>query len=301
MAPISPEEMIAVITRRFGVHRGYHALHAKGAYFSGTFRATDAARAISVAPHMQGGDAEVIARLSNGAGDPGDPDYAPDVRGLAVGIELSDGSRTDIVAQTTPRIPIATPDAFAQILKLAKPSLGTLASLPAFLARNPMLVSTARTNLATMKPPASFATRAFYGVHAFSWHAPDETTRWVRYTLVPEDHTPDPRSAEAKAAGRDYLFEEMARRLAAGPARWTLRLQIAAAADDPHRANAHWPEDRETIDAGTLELTAPSDPDGPVIFDPMRLCEGIEPSDDPILHYRPGAYGLSYEQRTATT
>jgi catalase len=38
-----------------------------------------------------------------------------------------------------------------------------------------------------------------------------------------------------------------------------------------------------------------------MIFDPMRLVDGIEPSDDPILQARPGAYSVSYRRRTASS
>ena len=48
------------------------------------------------------------------------------------------------------------------------------------------------------------------------------------------------------------------------------------------------------------------DPEGgpmsatPVVFDPTRVVDGIELSDDPILRYRPGAYTESVSRRTAT-
>ena len=29
------------------------------------------------------------------------------------------------------------------------------------------------------------------------------------------------------------------------------------------------------------------------VFDPMRICDGIEPSDDPILRFRPKVYDVS--------
>jgi catalase len=35
-------------------------------------------------------------------------------------------------------------------------------------------------------------------------------------------------------------------------------------------------------------------------MDPMRLVDGIEPSGDPVLHYRPPVYDLSYSRRTAS-
>ena len=40
--------------------------------------------------------------------------------------------------------------------------------------------------------------------------------------------------------------------------------------------------------------------DGPIVFDPMRLTDGIEPSEDKILAARPPAYSVSIERRTAT-
>jgi catalase len=36
----------------------------------------------------------------------------------------------------------------------------------------------------------------------------------------------------------------------------------------------------------------------PMIFDPGRLTNGIERSEDPILHARSGAYSVSFERRT---
>ena len=48
---------------------------------------------------------------------------------------------------------------------------------------------------------------------------------------------------------------------------------------------------------GRLELTEAADAE-PLIFDPTRVTDGIECSDDPILHARSAAYGASYAQRT---
>ena len=54
-------------------------------------------------------------------------------------------------------------------------------------------------------------------------------------------------------------------------------------------------------DAGTIEVTGP-DPDREqdgevVVFDPTRVVDGIELSDDPILRYRPLAYSESVKRR----
>jgi catalase len=39
--------------------------------------------------------------------------------------------------------------------------------------------------------------------------------------------------------------------------------------------------------------------EGPIVFDPMRVCDGIEPSEDPILRFRPEAYSVSVARRSA--
>jgi catalase len=64
-----------------------------------------------------------------------------------------------------------------------------------------------------------------------------------------------------------------------------------------------WPEEREVVHAGQLEITGLVDDQQTgceaLIFDPTRVIDGIECSDDQILHARPHAYSISYERRTA--
>jgi catalase len=110
-------------------------------------------------------------------------------------------------------------------------------------------------------------------------------------------------AAEGKERGQDYLQDEMGERLARGPARFTLQLQLAAEGDPTDDPTANWPDDRKTVAAGTLELTevipSPEENGEIVVFDPVRVTDGIELSDDPILRYRPRAYSVSAERRSA--
>ncbi len=46
-------------------------------------------------------------------------------------------------------------------------------------------------------------------------------------------------------------------------------------------------------------VDSPETPDDIHVFDPLRLCDGIEPSDDPILHFRRRAYDVSARRRWA--
>ena len=54
--------------------------------------------------------------------------------------------------------------------------------------------------------------------------------------------------------------------------------------------------------AGTLELTGLDTERGGrgdvLVFDPSRVVDGIELSDDPVLRFRPEAYSGSVDART---
>ena len=69
---------------------------------------------------------------------------------------------------------------------------------------------------------------------------------------------------------------------------------------DPSKA---WPEDRRSVDVGTLVVKKiEAEADGPcrdINFDPTVLPNGIGISDDPFPAARSSAYRVSYDRRTA--
>lgn len=291
---VSPREAIDRINGVFGAHAGFRALHAKGRFYAATFTATKEAAALCRAGYLQGEPVPVWVRWSNGAGNPRIKDGAPDVRGMAVSFRLPDGTATDLLGQTAPRFPVRTVEDFLSLVESSRPW-----QLPLFMARHPGAVGALLANLRAkaIVPPRSFADVSYFPVHAYRWTAADGTTNWVRYTLVPA--SPGERTP-GTFDGRDRLFDEMAARLAAGPVRYTLRVSVAGPGDDPHDPMSVWRHARE-LDAGTIEVTAPDparEQDGEVVvFDPTRVVDGIELSDDPILRYRAGAYTESVSRR----
>jgi catalase len=294
---ISPERAVDGINDTFGRH-GARALHAKGTVCRGVFTATPEAGRLTRAAHMQGRPVETTVRLSNGSGDPGSPDYAPDVRGLATSFHLPDGSRTDISAQTSPRFPVRTPDAFIELVRANKPGLGRLWKMPLFLARHPEALRALPVDAPTLKPPESYAGRHYYAIHAYKWVDADGGERFVRYTWVPAEPGENLSAKEAKSRGRDYLQQDLRDRLGRASIHFTLSVQIAADGDSVDDPTSVWPDERETISAGTLEVTGLHDGDDGLVFDPGRITDGIELSDDPILRFRPAAYSVSVERRS---
>jgi catalase len=292
---IDPEEAIERLGRRFGVHAGMRALHARGVFCAGTFRASPEAGTLSRAAHMQEPEVPVLARLSNGSGNPDEPDAAPDVRGLAVSFELPGGSRTDVVSQSAPRFPVRTPDEFMALIEATTPGPRLAVRLPLFLLRHPRVAPALRANSGALKAPVGYGDMHYYAVHAYRWIDADGGSRWIRYRWLPAGEPA--RRREGKRGAR-YLSEELADRLPEHPVRFDLELQIAGQGDDPHDPSAVWPADRARVIAGRLELTEIVEGQDGIIFDPLRLTDGIEASEDPILHFRPRAYAVSYDRRT---
>jgi catalase len=294
---LTAEQAIDRINAIFGAHPGCRALHAKGLTCRGSFTATPEAAEISRAAHLQGEPVGVVARLSNGSGDPGEHDAAPGVRGLAVGFELPGGERTDIVSQNQPRFPVSTPEAFMELVEAVDPGPKMVARLPWFLARHPRAARALIANSSSLKAPAAYGSIPYFAVHAYEFSDSAGTRRWGRYTWVPD---PD-EAARKPASGRshDYLTDEVRARLPDVPIRFDLELQIAEDNDDPHDPASQWPGDRERVRLGELAIESVDDSISETIFDPLRLTDGIDPSDDPVLRFRPGAYSVSFERRSA--
>jgi catalase len=171
--------------------------------------------------------------------------------------------------------------------------------MPLFLARHPDSIPAvlAGVRAKALVSPYSYAEVTYYPVHAYKWIAADGTESWVRYRLSPQGGREQRVAGEF--TGRDRLREEILARLAAHPVRYTLEVQVAGAGDDPHDPMSVWKAG--FFDAGTIEVTGP-DPEREqngevVVFDPTRIVDGIELSDDPILRYRAGAYSASVSRR----
>jgi catalase len=288
------EEIVDAINEISGVHPGHRAAHAKGTLMSGTFTPNGHASSLTTAAHLQNEPVRVTARLSNGGGDPGIPDYAREGRGMAVKFYLPDGAKTDIVSLTLPCFFVRTPEDFLSFTKARKDPEQLM---PDWLGAHPEALAAIQAALGA-NPPASYATCAYNSIHSYRWTGPDGGSRFVRYRFEPEAGEETLSPEDAKARGRDYLQQEL---LARGESAFRLKVIVATeedAVDDPTVA---WPEQREQVEVGRLVLDAPElerEREGDVlVFDPTRVTDGIELSDDAILHFRGPAYSVSVERR----
>jgi catalase len=297
------EQIVDAAHDVFGAHPNTRALHAKGTWCEGTFTASDDAGRLSRAAHFAGDSVPALVRFSNASGDPESHDAERDGRGMAVKLRPG-GAETDILATMTPAFVSRTPEDFLELMTLRKPDPETgqpdMESFGAYLGEHPESLPSIQGVL-SVEPPASFATITYYSPHAFQLVGGDGNGTWVRYRWRPEEGEERLPDDDARAKGRDYLREELAERLSGGPAAFELLFQVAGEGDPLEDPTAVWSEDDELVSAGRLEVTElVDDPEADgelVVFDPTRVIDGIELSDDPVLHARPKAYSVSIERR----
>ena len=283
-------------------------VHAKGVLCRGTFTASGDAAALTRAAFAQpDASCEATVRFSNGAGDPHASDLSAQALGMATKLYLPDGSKADIVAITLPCFFVRTPEDFVAFTRAGKPAFRGQPGprMAWYLARHREAWPAVKAALG-FKPPVSYATCVYRALHAFRWLDASGGERYVRYTWVPEAGEASLSKDEAKERGGDYLEGEIGSRLSGdGTARFTLQVEIAAEGDPTHDATAIWPADRERVDVGTLTLdgleTGREQGDDVLVFDPTRVVDGIELSDDPLPMLRSRAYSISVERRAGVS
>jgi catalase len=298
------EDLVAAFNALFGEHAGMRAVHAKGTCCAATFTATPEAAALTRAPHMQGTAIRTTVRFSNGSGDPAAHDAGREPRGMAIKFHLDERRSTDVVAINNPVFIVRTPEEVLEFLRLRKPDPETgqpdIAGLMAFVGARPESQRAAQL-LISAPPVASFLETEYFALHAFRFVAADGTSRFVRYRITPDHGVRTLEPDEANALSPDYLREDLVSRLADGPASFTLYLRTAGEGDSTTDPTEEWTGDGGEIVAGRLAITGPIEDQDQgcerLLFDPTRLCDGIEASDDPILLARPHAYAVSSKKR----
>jgi catalase len=305
MPPALVTDLLDVLDKLSGgVHLGFRPAHAKGLMVAGTFAPSPEAAKLTRAPHAARPSTPVTARYSDSTGLPTVPDNDParsGPRGLAVRFHLADHVHTDIVAHSTNGFPVRTGEEFLQFLRAAAAfGAGQPEALGSFLAAHPG----ARRFVEAPKPiPSSFAREAFFAVTSFKFTNADGVSRHGRFRIRPEAGTAylSPEQAAAKSA--NFLFDEIDERLARGPIRLGVFVQLAGAGDDVTDASVAWPQDREEVPFGTIALTSRVDDAEPerrkIIFDPVPRIDGIDSSGDPLTEVRSEIYLLSGRRRRA--
>ena len=289
----------------FGVHPGFRPAHAKGLLLTGVFTPSAEAQSLTRAPHVLRASTPVTARFSNSTGLPQIPDTAPDAHshGLAIRFNLAEHVHTDIVSHSTDGFPTRDGDEFLEFLRAlaaSGPDVPSPKPVEQFLGSHPAALAFVQTP----KPsPSSLARESYYGVTAFAFTNAEGHTTFGRYRILPELGNDFLTAEQVAPLTENYLYDELADRIAKGPVRFRIVVQVADAGDTVDDATIHWPESRKLVELGTVELSQvvldTLAQQKHIIFDPIPRVDGIEPSADPLLELRAAVYLLSGRRRRA--
>ncbi len=299
-------DLLDSLDKLFGLHPGFRPVHAKGVMCSGVFRASEEARDLTSAAHVQRESVPVVLRFSNFAGVPTIPDNDPNgagPRGFALRFYLAEHEHTDIVGHSENGFPVRTGEEFLELAR-ALASSGADAAKPTPLERFFQDHPRAKEFLEAPKPiPTSYAREAFFGVNAVRFINKNGVARYGRYKIRPEGGTEYLSASEAAAKSENFLADEMIERLKRGPVKMDVIVQLAGPNDIIDDASSRWSDTNTELNFGTIELIAPANDADPelrkIIFDPVPRLEGIEASNDPLIQVRSDIYLLSGRRRRA--
>jgi catalase len=303
-ATVEPATVIQTMEGTFGVHAGQRRNHTKGTCAAGEFVGTPEAAKLSKSALFSGKPIPIVARFSLGGGDPGIPDNAITVRGMALEFRIPGGGLQHITMINSPIFPVAAPAEFNQLLILARPDPKTGQpdgkKLGEFMAAHPQAVAQGKY-MSEHSPPRNYFSTTYFSVHTFKFIDAKNAEHLVRWRFVPKGGEAVMTAAEAKAAPHDFLEKNFIAQTKKGPVQWDMVVYVGQPGDPETNATQAWPESRTHFTAGTLTISQatpqPGAPCEKINFDPLVMADGIGPTQDPILLFRSPAYAISFAKR----
>jgi catalase len=298
---LTPDKLVDAFTPPGGEPPlGHRRNHAKGVCFTGVFEANGAGAELSRAQVFAQGKYPVLGRFNLATTNPNAADATVRVRGFGLMITTPDGQEWRMAMIDPPFFPVSTPQAFYDLL-LASASKDPNA-MPTFAKANPEIAKFG--DWAKSAPwTGSYAEERFNSLNSFIFVDSSGAEHAARWSLVPAAQPVAVSPEELAKRGPDFLEQEIAERIRGGPLNWTMQVTVANPGDPTADPSQPWPQDRRSIDVGTLVVQQiEAERDGPcrdINFDPTVLPSGIRTSDDPFPAARSSAYAKSYDRRTA--
>ncbi|MGA7237840.1 MAG: catalase family peroxidase [Bryobacteraceae bacterium] len=311
--PLTTDEKLLTLSRDVlsafekadgGIHPGFRPAHAKGILLAGAFTPAPDASSLTRAPHIMRDSTPVQVRFSDFEGIPtvSDSDSQnASPRGCAIRFQLAEHAHTDIVAHSADAFPSRTAEGFLDFLNAliatdpAGPHPNTIEQ---FLGAHPAALAFVQAP----KPiPTSFARESFFAVSAFKFTNAQGVSRFGRYRVMPVAGNEYLDEAGAAARAPNFLFDEIKDRIAKGPVKLRIVVQLAKEGDTVDDATVRWPEDRPQLAFGEIGLTEivqnNASEQRHIIFDPIPRVDGIEASADPLFEPRANIYLMSGRRR----
>lgn len=296
----TPEQLVDAQHKGFGFHGG-RAVHAKGIVLEGTFTPDPQAAMLTTARHLQKESSDILVRFSNFTSllDIADNLKDANARGFAIKFIGSGGFTTDIVAHSFNGFPVKTTDDFRDFL-MALAASGPGSSKPTEVEKYLETHPATKAFAMNQKNPASYATVNYYAANSFKFTNAAGISTYIRYQFIPQEGEHLLTDEQLAAMSSSYLQDDIKARIAVKPVKINMVAELAGQNDVIDDPSVAWPDTREKILLGVLEIKKVSsnspEQDKALIFLPNNLPPGIETAD-PMLDFRSKAYPISQKGR----
>lgn len=296
---LSPDTFADAFKGPHGQAVGHRINHAKGICFTGTFDSSGAGTALSKAQVFSQGQYPVLGRFSIATPDFGALDAKQRVQGFAMRIATPDGQQWRMAMIDAPFFPVSKPEEMYQLTAAA--GSADPKALPDFVGSHPNF----QRFLGWAKSApwnGSYAEDRYNSLNAFLFTDASGTDHAVRWSLLPTEPVVPVTPDDLAKLGPDFLEQEIMQRVGNHPVKWNMVVTVANPDDQITDPNQPWPEDRKTVQVGTLTISRiEAEADGPcrdIVFDPTILPDGIRPAD-PFPAARSAVYQESFNRREA--
>lgn len=293
---ITPITAVDTIEKLAGKFPGFRRAHAKGVAFDAVFQPNGALSSYTTADHLQAETVPAIVRFSHSAPNPELNEALMPIKGMSVMFQLPFEKHTNLTMANIPVFITKTPEDFVRLLQMmSKESQLTLMERFEVFRKSPEF-ATIPDLLKSLKPVSSFAEETYHALHAYYLVDDHMNKHAVRFRWVPVETS----SEQVESSSKKDLESELLHRLEQGSVQFRLVVQFAEAGDDVNDSSVKWPKERKLVEAGVLTLQQMrEDSAEDVVFDPTVIVDGLECSDDPVLHFRSLAYAESAKRRYA--
>src|ERR1700749_2966998 len=248
---LTPELFLTRFGPPGGLAPGHRRNHAKGICFKGDFAANGAATTLSHAAVFTTGHYPVVGRFNLGDPHLDASDATTAVRGLGIRITTPDGRQWRSAMINAPQFPVATPQAFFELLGLSTSK--DPQAVPKFAAAHPEFAAFGAL-AAKAQHTASFTQEQYNSIDSFIFTDGSGRQHAVRWSVLSADPVEPKTADELKAMGNDFLFAELRKRLAAAPLRFPFSVTVAAPGDPTADPSQPWPADRQHVEAGVITV-----------------------------------------------
>ncbi len=275
----------------FGVTQGERRNHTKGYCFAATLMPVDKAIQDYSASLLFQQESAVVGRLSHKGGNAKAADNVPAEYGMGLSVKLSDGSEHRMSMNTLDFFPVATPQAFAELMQAKAQGK---AAVKAFKASSPDLQRFSAHTKQKENPLTPYEGATYNSINSFYLTDAQGRKTAVRWAFVPAAPV-----GITVPEGQDFFYSNMEKNLVAGPVEWNMIVTLANPGDVVDNAALAWEGEHQEIVAARLSVNAISATGecGNINYDPLMLSAGFEPSDDPLLQARRDAYAVSFGRR----